>query len=76
MYRTTYFWCAPCESNRYDRIISNEMKLLNRRNRGLTELLCIAGAVIYFQHKRIKSLRSRIAKLEKKCEKKAEADNA
>lgn len=76
MYRTTYFWCAPCESNRYDRIISDEMKILNRRNRGLTELLCIAGAVIFFQHKRIKSLGSRIAKLEKKCEERAKDEDA
>ena len=69
MSRMTYFWCG---NTGYEQILSKEIDILNRQSKNLTTLLCAAGVVIYFQHKAIKSLKSRVTELEKKMKEKSE----
>ena len=72
MNRMTYFWCGPCNNAGYDRIITKEIDILNKTNRNLIKALTVAGIVLFFQHRKISDLKSRVEELEKKIKEKPE----
>lgn len=72
MYKTSFYWCDLCQNGSYDRILSKEIDNLNNTNRTLMKMLLAAGVVIFFQHKRIKSLKTKVSELENKMKEKSE----